>query len=367
MSGNDCAGNNTEKTLAKTVSPSGANPPAIVQLAMRAAKHLGYKCEIIDSQYGFLFEMSDGNQTRYFIGGLSPLNDAVASRLAQDKYYTSMILEKNGFHVPTQVRCIKPGYFSPGQFDSPDNLDGPDAAVQFARKNGYPVIAKPNRMSLGRDVMVAHDELSLLESIEKIWRADYIALTQQVVPGTDVRLDFLDGTFLAGYRRKPLTIQGDGKRTVRALLIEQDRRFADPTFFERRCAELVWKQVALDAGLNASSILASGQRLLFDTTVLNLNRWSTAEVLDDVPEPWLEYCLSVGKQLHLRHFGLDLRVPTTVSASGTKCHWQQVDPTRSVVIEINASPALVQLHDLGYQQKAIVGQSRVFRALFEAT
>lgn len=361
------AGINTAEKTAHVVLPSGANPPAIVQLAMRAAKHLGYKCEVVDSQYGFLFEMSDGNQTRYFIGGLSPLNDAVAARLAQDKYYTSMILEKNGFHVPDQVRCIKSGYFSPGQFDSTDSPEGPEAAVRFARKNGYPVIAKPNRMSLGRDVTVAHDEPSLLESIEKIWGADYIALTQQVVAGTDVRLDFLDGTFLAGYRRKPLTIQGDGKRTVRALLIEQDRRFADPTFFDRRCADLVWRQVALDAGLDASSVLARSQRLLFDTTVLNLNRWSTAEVLDDVPGPWLEYCLNVGKQLHLRHFGLDLRVPTTTSDTGAECHWQQVDPTRSVVIEINASPALVQLHDLGYQQKAIVGQSRVFRALFEGS
>jgi len=37
-------------------------------------------------------------------------------------------------------------------------------------------------------------------------------------------------------------------------------------------------------------------------------------------------------------------------------------PEETVVIEVNASPALVQLHDLGYEDKAIAGQARVLLA-----
>jgi hypothetical protein len=39
-------------------------------------------------------------------------------------------------------------------------------------------------------------------------------------------------------------------------------------------------------------------------------------------------------------------------------------PEQTVIIEVNASPALVQLHDLGHADRAIEAQSRVLRASF---
>lgn len=332
--------------------------PRIVQLALRAADHLGYQTRIVDPAYGYLFEVSDGQKRRYFVGGLSPLNDAVGARLAQDKYYTAMILAEHGFHVTNGVRCFRPGYF---QYEKIDDRNGLETGIQKAKEVGYPVIVKPNRMSLGRNVVPAHDEPALIQAIQTVWEADYIALVQQVAPGTDVRLDFLDGTFLAGYRRRPVEIRGDGQQTIRALLKNRDQRFGDDEFFGRRKAEELWTRKVTNRGWTAETVLPPGQKLSFDNPVLNLNRWATAEVLDDVPEPWLRFCLSVGQVLHLRHFGLDLRVP--ISQKGRD--WRDENPQTSVIIEVNASPALVQLHDLGYTDKAITGQARILRALFD--
>jgi glutathione synthase/RimK-type ligase-like ATP-grasp enzyme len=340
-------------------TPPSEQLPRIVRLALRAAEHLGYEARIVDPAYGYLFQVSDGRKQRYFVGGLSPLNDAVGARLAQDKFYTAMILAERGFRVTNGVRCIRPGYF---KFEDFSDHSGVDAGIQHANRVGYPVIVKPNRMALGRDVVAVYDEPSLIEAIETVWKADYIALVQEVARGADVRLDFLDGSFLAGYRRRPVAILGDGRRDIRTLLCDLDRRFGDDDFFGRRRSEPLWEQIVTARGWDERSVLSLGEALSFENPVLNLNRWATAEVLDDVPDSWLRYCLSVAEVLHLRHFGLDLRVPVPGDGSG----WKDAEPASSVIIEVNASPALVQLHELGYRQKAIHGQARVLRALFEA-
>ena len=332
--------------------------PSIVRLSLRAAEHLGYSYRILDPDYGFLFDVTSGHQTRRLLGGTSPLNDPVAARLAQDKFYTSILLKDCGFNVPEGVRCLRASYFTVNDYS---RQAGPEPGIDFARKSGYPVIVKPNRMALGRDVAAVDNEADLVAAIETVWKGDYIALVQRVAHGADVRLDFLDGTFLAGYRRVPVVIVGDGCSTIRELLAAVDRRFDDDVYFGRRKSESIWNSRVVACGWNERSIIPAGHVLSFDSTVLNLNRWATADVLDDVPAPWLRFCLAVGSVTRLRHFGLDLRVPVV----GDGSTWRDTPPEETVVIEVNASPALVQLHDLGYADRAIAGQARVLRAAFQ--
>lgn len=341
-----------------TPSSPPVEPPRIVRLALRAAASIGYQARIVDPTYGYLYEVSDGRQRRYVVGGMSPLNDAVGARIAQDKHYSAMVLGERGFRVTAGVRCLRAGYF---KYEDYSNRSGFQPGVDLANRTGYPVIVKPNRMALGRDVVAVYDEQELLESIKTVWRDDYIALVQEVAPGADVRLDFLDGAFLAGYRRRPVIVVGDGLHDVRTLLVRFDRRFGSEDFFARRRADAVWDKRVTQRGWTEETVLEPGEVLSFDNPILNLNRWATAEVLDDVPERWLRHCLAIAEVLHLRHFGLDLRVPVEGDGSG----WMDVPPERSVVIEVNASPSLAQLYELGYEDKAVGGQARVLRALFE--
>ncbi len=324
---------------------------------MRAAARIGYQTRIVDPTYGYLYEVSHGGERRYIVGGMSPLNDAVAARIAQDKHYSAMVLEERGFRVTQGVRCLRAGYF---KYEDYGNRSGFQPGIDLANRCGYPVIVKPNRMALGRDVVAVGSESELVEAVETVWRDDYIALVQAVAPGADLRLDFLDGSFLAGYQRRPVVVTGDGQRSIRQLLSDRDCRYASEEFFARRRGEAAWQARVTDRGWGEETVLDRGQVLSFDDPVLNLNRWATAEVVDDVPEAWLRYCLSIAEVFRLRHFGVDLRVPVAESED-----WRRADPSRSVIIEVNASPSLVQLHQLGYEQRAIEGLSRVLRALFE--
>jgi glutathione synthase/RimK-type ligase-like ATP-grasp enzyme len=99
--------------------------------------------------------------------------------------------------------------------------------------------------------------------------------------------------------------------------------------------------------------LPSGASLDFSPDVLNLNGWAVAEPVAELPEAWKQFCLGIGRCIGLRHFGVDLR------GAGLSA-----DPTAACVIEVNASPLLVQLYELGHRRAALEAQCKVLSAVF---
>jgi glutathione synthase/RimK-type ligase-like ATP-grasp enzyme len=279
--------------------------PQVLNLIRQAAHELGLDVRILDPEYGHLFALTDGRRSIALLGGRSPLNDSVAARICEDKYYTGLLLEQAGLRVPASARCLKPGHFQP---DIYQDKVGQQPGVAFARRHGFPVIVKPNRMSHGREICVVNSSVELSHAIDRVWRVDYIALVQEPIPGVDVRLDYLNGTYLAGYVRTTGTNGGDRSAAT-----------GEPERIE----------------------------------ILNLARGAQATVLDSPPEAWHTYCIHIGRLLNLRHFGVDLRT-TSLDA----------DPTAATVIEVNASPLLLQLHKLGFTEQALRGQVEVLRAIW---
>ena len=55
---------------------------------------------------------------------------------------------------------------------------------------------------------------------------------------------------------------------------------------------------------------------------------------------------------NLRHFGIDLRTPGFHTA-----------PESAAIIEVNASPLLLQLYNMGHRQTALAAQARVLDAI----
>lgn len=279
--------------------------PQVLNLIRRAAQELGLDIRILDPEYGHLFALTDGRRNIPLLGGRSPLNDSVAARICEDKYYTGLLLEQAGLRVPAGVRCLKPGHFQPEIYQ--DKV-GKHPGSEFARRHGFPVIVKPNRMSHGREICVVNSSVELSHAIDRVWRVDYIALVQEPIPGVDVRLDYLDDRYLAGYVRTAGTSPGD-----RAAVTDEPEQIE----------------------------------------ILNLARGAQATVLDSPPKAWHAYCLEIGRLLNLRHFGIDLRTTSL-----------EADPAAATVIEVNASPLLLQLYKLGFTEQALRGQVEVLRAIW---
>jgi glutathione synthase/RimK-type ligase-like ATP-grasp enzyme len=238
----------------RSTQPLASQPrpvPHVIALISEAAALLGLSVRPLDSEFGYLIELSDGSTSKTLLGGRSPLNDAVATRVAEDKYYTGLLLQRSGFRVPASLRCLKPGYFVLEDYG--DRL-GSTASEPFAARHGYPLVVKPNRLSHGRGVQVVRNSRELADAIGAVWTYDYLALVQTAHPGLDIRLDFLDGEFLVGYTRSP-----------------------DPA----------WPPT--------------------DVQILNLAQGAVATVLESVPQAWTNLGLAIGRCLNLRYFGIDFK------------------------------------------------------------
>ncbi len=327
--------------------------PAVVAMQTEAARRLGMTVRILDADYGYLFELRRGDRRATMLGGRSPLNDAVAARICEDKFYTQLLLAHAGYRVPSTERCLAPDYF---QNPTLAASAGIQPGLAFARTHGNPLVVKPNRLSHGRNVAVVHDQQQMIAAVEQVWRFDYIALVQERIEGVDMRLDFLDGAYLAGYIRKPVILRGDGLRTIRQLATAHDPRFSRQSFWQRTANNPRWHREVLDQDRDAESILPEGVRIDLGGDILNLNGWATAVPIPVLTDAWRDHCLAIGAALNLRHFGIDLKAPGLHAA-----------PQSATIIEVNASPLLLQLYNMGHRRAALAAQARVLDAILPPT
>lgn len=315
--------------------------PTATRLCLEAAERLGYEGEVLDPEYGYLFEVRGAGRRRRFLGGRSPLNDAVAARLAEDKHYCALLLSRASLRVPRTARCLSPTAPSLARYR---DRAGAEPGRGLAERLGYPLVVKPNRLSHGRGVRVVRELAELEAAIEAVWELDAIALVQERARGRDLRLDFLDGAFLAGYERRPLEVVGDGERCLGALAAAVDPRFADRRLLERDA-----RLMAQLGPRTLDWVVPTGERFEADASILNLNGAAVAAVITEVDDALSARCLRAGEALGLRHFGVDLKLP---------------EGAEPVFIEVNASPLLSQLYLLGHRELALSAQERVLRAIF---
>lgn len=321
----------------------------MLSLRAAAARRLGCEVESLDPETGYLCEIRRGARRRLLLGGFSPLNDAGASRLAEDKFHTALVLARAGCRVPPGARCLRPGRFLEEDFSSHLGL-APGRA--FAAAHGYPLVVKPNRGARGRQVTVVAGDAELAAAVEAIWQHDYLALVQPLIAGLDVRLDFLDDDYLFGYLRRPVVLLGDGTSRLGELLERADGRFRGAAFERRLAGDPIWAAAAGRRGLDA--VLAAGEVLDLSSPILNLNRLCVAERLDRPAPAWLDHGRRIGRLLGLRHYGVDFK------AAGA-----DDDPRAATVLEVNASPSLAQMALMGHREAALAAEMRVVAAILE--
>lgn len=322
------------------------------QLRAEAARRLGFDIQNLDPDSGYLWEVSNGDQKRILMGAFSPHNSAIAARLAEDKFHTATLVRRLGRRVPGVVRCLRPGRFEQEDFES--HL-GMAPAHAFARERAFPLVVKPNRGARGRHVQVVHDVAAMEAAIERVWTYDYLALVQEVAHGIDVRLDYLDDEFLFGYLRRPVSLVGDGARSIRELLAAADPRFTGEAFWNQLQADPIWRRSCEQHGWTLDATPGEGEAIRFDTVVLNLNRLCVAELVRQVPDDWLAAGLEIGRALELRHFGIDFKAPSFEGG-----------PDDATVLEVNASPSVVQMSRRGYYEEALGAEIRIMERLFAA-
>ncbi len=325
--------------------------PFVSRIVLKVAPKAGATVRL-EPQYGFVGQITfrDGRK-RYFRNQHFDLNPLGASEISADKDYASFFLRTLGYPV-----IEGEAFYSAKRAAAIGSTRNPDAAYDFARKLGFPVIVKPNSKSQGVEVNKVWNKRELYRAARRVFRSDNVMLVQCVVTGHDYRIVVLDREIISAYERLPLTVVGDGRTPILGLLRRLQRRFVrEGRDTVIRCDDGRMALKLARSGISLKSIPKKGVRVqLLDNA--NLSSGGDAIDMTRVMHPsFKRLAIRITKDMGLRLCGVDLMVEGDIR--------KPVGEYR--VIEINAAPGLDNYASTGKRQAATVERLylKVLRAL----
>jgi hypothetical protein len=171
----------------------------------------------LDGGSGLIFSVAARDRLLHFGAGRCswyPQNNATASTLASDKYFTSRILHEAG------VPALGGEYFflhERYRAHRPAGHERSDAIACFETLGGSAFV-KPLTGSRGDFAQALHGEAALVRYLDEVTKYYDAVLIQPIVEGIEYRVFLLDDDALYCARKYPPSVTGDGVHSLRELL-----------------------------------------------------------------------------------------------------------------------------------------------------
>lgn len=265
----------------------------------------------------------EGCRRRILFRLFSDRTSHYATLLTTDKVRTREQLAAAGLPVPVQRVAHDAG-----------------SAVRAAREIGFPVVVKPRSADLGRGVAVGlASERAVARAFAAARRYSKLVLVESVLPGKDYRFMVFGDRLVAGLRRDPASVIGDGKHTIAELIeiTNQDpRRTAAPDtpLYPIRVRDATVRLLARSS-LGLSSIPEVEQVVVLETAS-NVSLGGTAEYILPVAHPDNgQLALDAARLLDVDIAGVDILLPDVARS------WRE---TGGGICEVNVTPGMQ--HDI---------------------
>ncbi|MEJ0053615.1 MAG: cyanophycin synthetase [bacterium] len=314
--------------------------PGITELLLKIAPKIGAKV-LIEPEWGYVGQIAfRSGRKRYFRFSSVDVNTLGASEVAKDKDFANFFMKHMGYPIVKGKT-----FFRDDWAETIRSKRKITAAYRYARRLGFPVIVKPNSGSQGKAVCLARTKRQFYRGMRATFEVDKVALVQIPVSGKDYRIVVLDREIISAYYRVPLSVVGNGKASVAALLKSKQKEFRragrdtairadDP-----RIAEKLEHQ-----GLSFASVLRKDQKVfLLDNANLSTGGESE-DVTESVHKEFRKIAVSLTRDMGLRLCGVDLMIDGDISEP-PKTYW---------VLEVNSAPGLDHYAKSGAAQNKIV-------------
>ncbi|MDQ1648789.1 MAG: hypothetical protein QOG60_846 [Frankiaceae bacterium] len=292
-------------------SPDGydeLNPYA--RIIADEARRRGISVQVVDPSWGEI-RLVHGGRSVVTRESLSELTTAVAMSRCDDKRVTRRVLAAAGLRVP----------FAHG-------ATGDEHDVAFLERVGK-VVVKPARGEQGNGITIGvTDTETLTRAVDEARQYSPDVLLEELVEGDDLRVIVIDHEVVAAAIRRPATVVGDGRRSIRELIGRQSKRRSAATGGESKIPmDSGTETTVREAGFGMEDVLKTGQELQVRRTA-NLHTGGTIHDVTPVLHPELaEACVAASRALGIPLVGLDLMVPSP-------------EKSEYVFIEANERPGL---------------------------
>ena len=290
-----------------------------------ACAEFGLDFRDLDGGSGQIITVASRDRLLHFGAGRSswyPQNNATASTLASDKYFTSRILREAG------VPALGGEYFflhDRHRAHRPTGHERSDAMAYLSTLGGSAFV-KPLTGSRGDFAQAVHGEEPLVRYLDEVTKYYDSVLIQPIVEGIEYRVFLLDDDALFCARKYLPFVSGDGVHTVRELLTAHNDTLRARGLSPASMAE---HEPSLDA------VPAKGERREIPGR-MNLSAGGTM-VLAAAPETAITLARQAARALGLRVAAVDMFVDIGGDSGPIK------------VIEVNSNPAirLLEVSDRG--------------------
>jgi GNAT-family acetyltransferase (TIGR03103 family) len=265
---------------------------------------------VLDAKGGYL-KLTHGGTSVVTRESLSELTNAVAMSRCDDKRVTRRVLAAAGLRVPFAHAAT-----------------GDEHDLAFLERVGK-VVVKPARGEQGNGITIGvTDGETLTKAVDEARQYSNDVLLEELVEGDDLRVIVIDHAVVAAAIRRPATVFGDGRRSIRELIERQSKRRSAATGGESKIPmDSGTETTVREAGYGMEDVLPSGQELQVRRTA-NLHTGGTIHDVTPVLHPELaEACVAASRALGIPLVGLDLMVPS-------------VEKSEYVFIEANERPGL---------------------------
>ncbi len=244
---------------------------------------------------------------------------SIGVELACDKEDTKYLLEQAEVEVPRG-----------------DIIRRERSLEEACRYVGYPLVIKPIDGNHGRgitvDIQNYEDALKAFNNAKESSRSGAI-IVEKFITGEDYRLLVINNKLVAGAKRTPAHVIGNGKSTVQELIDEVNkdprRGYGHENVLTQITVNELTKNIIKDAGYTLESVILEGERLILKDTA-NLSTGGTAEDVTDIIHPAnVSMAERISKIIDLDICGIDI-MTTDIS--------KPLSETGGAVLEVNAGP-----------------------------
>lgn len=328
--------------------------PYLTKLIKKLAPKVGARV-IIEPEWGIAVQIIYGNGVVRSLRMYSlDLNHIASSDIARDKDYAKFFMRKRGFPVAEGQTIFEKNWAKIVKSNRTISY-----GIKYAKGLGYPVVVKPNSKSQGMDVCLVWNKKELECALSEVFKSDKVALMEKYLPGRDYRVVVLDGEIISAYERVALSVVGDGKHSILALLKQKQKTFTAQgrdTRINVNDKRIKIKLKHLDYTLG--SILSKNKKIyLLDNANLS-SGGDSMDVTDSIHSDFKKIAINLTRDMGLRIAGVDIMITKgDITKNPEDCSYY--------IIEINAAPGLDHYVTTGSAQKKIVEAMylKVLRAL----
>lgn len=306
---------------------------------VNAATQLGLEIHFEPKYRAVGFVRKIGQRPLYFRRASFDINTQAASEMVNDKGQAYYFMKMMGYSIPEGS-----AFYSDALCRRIGSPNGPSAVREYAAQLGYPVFIKPNSHCQGRgaeEVMSMRQlEIAMTYIFDDL--RDPILHIQRVASGNEYRLVILSDELILAYQKKPLSIVGDGKKTIRDLILDkQEQLRLSGRNVKIDVRDRLIKNMLSQEGFTETHVVEPGKQIFLLSNSNLATGGSAFDVTDRVHSSYVRLAVNLTRDMGLRFSGIDLMTCNSIE-----------DPISDyVIIEINASPGLKTYNGTLEQQK----------------